>query len=63
MNVTSAQYIAITGPDGVASNASIKATIDGEEVFVPINTGNKDYAYIKAKHDDANDSFTIQDAD
>lgn len=60
MNITSAQYLSglISG-----SNVLIKATIDGEEMFVPIDSDNKEYAAIKAKHDDSNDSFTIQDAD
>ena len=58
MNITLAQYIAEND-----TNTSIRATIDGQEVFVPLDLANRHYAEIKAKHDDPNDSFTIQDAD
>lgn len=61
MNITAAQYIASTGPDGVASNMSIKATIDGVEVFVPIAVGNKEYDEIQRQV--AAGTLTIQDAD
>jgi len=59
MNITTAKYI--LGRDG--NNNVIKATIDGETVFVSLDTANRHYAEIKAKHDDPDDSFTIQDAD
>lgn len=59
-NVTSAQYFNDTIVTGTTSG--IKATIDGEVMIVPIDAGNVHYAAIKAKHDDADDSFTIQDA-
>lgn len=58
MNITSAQYQ--TDDDG--NNISIKAVIDNETFYVPIAVGNVQYDAIKAKHDDSNDSFTIQDA-
>ena len=41
MTITSAQYIA---EDGV--NLSIKATIDGVEMFVPLDPANRHYAEI-----------------
>ena len=41
--ITKAKYIAITDPAGNKSNSTIKAIIDGVEVFVPINTDNADY--------------------
>ena len=43
MNITSAQYVAdlISG-----SNLSIKATIDGQEFFVPLDPANRHYAEI-----------------
>ena len=42
MNITSAQYITnITG-----NNASVKATIDGVEMTVPLDTDNRHYAEI-----------------
>ena len=57
-NVTTAQY----KTDEVGNNVYILATIDGVEVGVPLDLDNVHYAFIKAKHDDADDSFTIQDA-
>lgn len=60
MNITSAQYVA--DPFDSSVNGSITAVIDGKTLGVPIDTANRHYAAIKAKHDDADDSFTIQDA-
>ena len=60
MIITSAQYIQ---DNDSAENVFIEATIDGVQMSVPINTANRHYAAIKAKHDDPNDSFTIADAD
>ena len=42
MNITSAQYT--TGMDG--NNSSIKATIDGTEMSVPLDPANRHYAEI-----------------
>ena len=56
MNITSAQYIA---PEGV--NDSIKATIDGTEMFVPINSANRHYAEILRQVTAG--ELTIADAD
>ena len=61
MNVTSAQYL--NDPKTGETNVNIRATVDGKEMFVPIDFNNRHYAEIKAKHDDPDDSFTIQDAD
>ena len=57
MNITSAQYIAnsISG-----DNDSIKATIDGTEMFVPLDPANRHYAAILEWVAEGN---TIQDAD
>jgi len=43
MNITSAQYQvdALSG-----TNSSIKATIDGQELFVPLDPANRHYAEI-----------------
>lgn len=60
MNITSAQYIRNRDD---TDNIAIAATIDGEAMEVPLDADNRHYAAIKAKHDDADDSFTIQDAD
>ena len=45
--ITSAKYMAITDPSGNKSNDTIKATIAGKEVFVPLVIGNKDYDAIQ----------------
>lgn len=59
MNITSAQYLA----DSDGNNQCIDAVIDGEQFIVPLDPSNRHYAEIKAKHDNPDDSFTIQDAD
>jgi len=43
MQITSAQYVAdpMTG-----TNSSIRATIDGQELFVPLDPNNRHYAAI-----------------
>ena len=56
MNVTSAQYVA---EDGV--NQSIKATIDGVEMYVPLDPANRHYAEIIRQVEAG--ELTIQDAD
>lgn len=60
MNITSAQYVRTE--DAPTVDDHITAVIDGETLTVPIDSDNRHYAAIKAKHDDADDSFTIQDA-
>ena len=58
MNITSAQYVA----DPMSSNNSgIKATIDGQEMSVPLDLANRHYAEIMRQVDAG--TFTIQDAD
>ena len=56
MTITSAQYIA---PEGV--NQSIKATIDGTEMFVPLDPANRHYAEILRQVEAG--TLTIADAD
>lgn len=57
LNVTSAQYyLALSG-----ANAGIKATIDGQEVFVPLDPDNRHYAEIMRQVDEG--TLTIQDAE
>ena len=41
INITSAQYIAEEG-----TNTSIRVTIDGQELFVPLDQSNRHYAAI-----------------
>ena len=57
MNITSAQYT--TNMDG--TNSSIRATIDGQELFVPLDPANRHYAEIMRQVDAG--TLTIQDAD
>ncbi len=56
MTIINAQY----GVDLEGNNTSIKATIDGKEMFVPLDTANRHYAAILEWVADGN---TIQDAD
>ena len=42
MNITNAQYY--NDPDG--NQSGVKATIDGTEMFVPLDTANRHYAAI-----------------
>lgn len=57
MQISNAQYIA----DMDGNNTTIVATIDGNEVFVPLSQGNRHYAEI-LRQVDAGD-LTIEDAD
>ena len=58
MNITTAQYVAdpISG-----NNSSIKATIDGQEMFVPLDPANRHYAEILKQV--AADTLRIADAE
>lgn len=58
MQITSAQYLSdpLSG-----NNASIKATIDGQELFVPLDPANRHYAEIMRQVDAG--TLTIADAD
>lgn len=56
MNITNAQYY----NDRDGNQAGVKATIDGTEMFVPLDTANRHYAAILEWVADGN---TIQDAD
>ena len=58
MNITTAQYNA----DSISgNNSSVQATIDGQEVSVPIDPSNRHYAEI-LRQVEAGD-LTIADAD
>jgi len=58
MNITSAQYQSnLSGQE----NVNIKATIDGTEMFVPIDPANRHYAEILRQV--AAGELTIADAD
>ena len=58
MNITSAQYQSnLSGQE----NVNIKATIDGTEMFVPLDPANRHYAEILRQV--AAGTLTIADAD
>jgi len=57
MDITTAQYQV----DMDGNNSSIKATIDGQEMFVPLDPANRHYAEI-LKQVEAG-TLTIQEAD
>ena len=57
MQITSAQYI--TRMDG--TNSSIRATIDGQELFVPLDPANRHYAEIMRQVEAG--TLTITEAD
>jgi len=57
MNITTAQYVADIGD----TNSSIKATIDGQEMSVPLDLNNRHYAEI-LKQVEAG-TLTIADAE
>jgi len=56
MNITSAQYI----QDFANNNVNIKTTIDGTEMFVPIDPANRHYQAIQEWVAEGN---TIAEAD
>ena len=58
MNITSAQYT--LDMDGV-NNAGIKATIDSQELFVPLDPANRHYAEIMRQVEAG--TLTIAEAD
>lgn len=58
MNITSAQYVLKN--DGT-TNDNIRATIDGQEMSVPLDPDNRHYAEILKQVADG--TLTIQDAD
>jgi len=57
MNITSAQYIELV--EGFSR--TIKATIDGTEMFVPIDPANRHYAEILEQVKEG--TLTIKDAE
>ena len=56
MQITSAQYIAFEG-----TNTSIRAIIDGQELFVPLDPANRHYAEIMRQVEAG--TLTITEAD
>jgi hypothetical protein len=58
MNITSAEYMA--NPNGGAVK-TVKATIDGQELFVPLDLANRHYAEIMRQVEAG--TLTIAEAD
>ena len=56
MNITNAKYTQWQG-----TNSSVKATIDGQEMYVPMVTGNRHYIEILKQVADS--TITIAEAD
>ena len=56
MNITSAQYISEDG-----ENHTIRATIDGQELFAPLDPNNRHYAEIMRQVEAG--ELTIADAE
>jgi len=57
MTITSAQYVSMS----LVENLSIRATIDGQELFVPIDLNNRHYAEIMRQVEAG--TLTIQEAE
>jgi glutamate racemase len=57
MTITSAQYTT----DFEGNNSGIQATIDGQELFVPLDEANRHYSTILRQVEAG--TLTIQDAD
>ena len=57
MNITAAQYTV----DFDGSNSSIKATIDGQEMSVPLDPANRHYAEILKQVEEG--TLVVQPAD
>ena len=61
MNITNAQYYRILVDKDTYENTGVKATIDGQEMSVPLDPANRHYAAIlEWAEEDAN---TIEEAD
>ena len=58
MIITNAKYITALGSD---ENTEVKATINGAEMFVPLDTANRHYAEILKQVADGD--ITIAEAD
>lgn len=58
MNITSAKYLK---DEKTNENSSIKATIDGEKLFIPLAVGNRHYDEIMRQVEAG--ELTIEEAD
>ena len=61
MNITNAQYYRILVDKDTYENTGVKATIDGQEMSVPLDPANRQYqAILEWAKEDGN---TIEEAD
>ena len=60
MNITNAQYYRILVDKDTYENTGVKATIDGQEMSVPLDPANRHYQAIQEWVAEGN---TIQEAD
>tara|TARA_R100000951_G_scaffold9488_1_gene8400 strand:+ start:1512 stop:1697 length:186 start_codon:yes stop_codon:yes gene_type:complete len=61
MNIQNATYKVTNAPNGVEVFKLIQATIDGTEMFVPLDPDNRHYAEIQKQV--AAGTLTIEEAD
>ena len=61
MNITNAQYYRILVDKDTYENTGVKATIDGQEMSVPLDPANRHYAAIVEWAEE--DGNTIEEAD
>ena len=61
MNITNAQYYRILVDKDTYENTGVKATIDGQEMSVPLDPANRHYAAILEWAEE--DGNTIEEAD
>jgi|GEM_PF-6521962 len=64
-NFTSAQYVSGTDMNGdsLVNTTVIAVNADGSQSIIPANVGNEKYDHLLARHNDADDDFTIEEAD
>lgn len=64
-NFTSAQYVSGTDMNGdpLVNTTVIAVNADGSQSIIPADVGNEKYDHLLARHNDADDDFTIADAD
>ena len=64
-NFVSAQYISGTDMNGnpLVNNVVKAVHANGAQALIPAEVGNEEYDHLLARHNDADDSFTIADAD
>ena len=64
-NFASAQYISGTDIEGnpLINNVVKAVHANGAQALIPADVGNEEYDHLLARHNDADDDFTIEEAD